>query len=516
MNCFIFFQIMSLSKYYTVVLAGFKPYDELWSNSESRIWVSMADKDIKQMVEVAIDQIRDSTTPKNILIIFFQKVIGGLPLETIKSYMDEIVEEAQGQRWNKVAFSTAWFVPSHQKVWGTVGIFNRMAHRANEKLKVNRVNLHRALMTPVSPGSYYLRLKGAMWGDYQLGLALGSHLSFEGVAKLVQQVVMVLDTAFNINKKKESSGETDKVVPPKLDVTPGWNKNVFMRQIMADRGFIPREKRKRGERRLKMSNQNMPGFEGWHVYKTHGPLSRFNEREGILESMRLLLRRADPIPVWGEVEETIINEDAHVEEAEMIGDDMVELEITVVNDDSEPYDPEKEWIAIEIANNQAHSKEEVDDVERQVKILAIEEEEGGDDVVMESETVIEPEKEKGVAIEKCAAVSDEEKEKEEERKYNQDDNDDGVVNEGDVEWLLRRLKNTERRLKVEKEKTKILKGRVDSKDVQLAREKASGKVWKQQNEEKDVKIEELERELQRVNESRRFERNAYKAKQAKK
>ncbi len=85
-------------------------------------------------------------------------------------------------------------------------------------------------------------------------------------------------------------------------------------------------------------------------------------------------------------------------------------------------------------------------------------------------------------------------------KYNEDGNDK-------VARLLNRLKNTDRKLKVEKEKEKAMTYKADlaKEKVALAREKALVKFWKQQSEEN---------ENNRLEKSRKFKRNSYKARRA--
>ena len=79
------------------VLASYKPYDGLWEDSENRKWISMANKSLREMVDVTLTAIRDTTVPKNILVIFFQKYVGGISLPVLRGYVREIVDEARGQ-----------------------------------------------------------------------------------------------------------------------------------------------------------------------------------------------------------------------------------------------------------------------------------------------------------------------------------------------------------------------------------------------------------------------------------
>ena len=83
---------------------------------------------------------------------------------------------------------------------------------------MSKVSLHKAIMSPVSPGSYKLRNRFAMWGEPQMGLALGNHLSYEGVAAVVRQVERAFEMSFRCGEKKKArieKGEDEKPdLPP--------------------------------------------------------------------------------------------------------------------------------------------------------------------------------------------------------------------------------------------------------------------------------------------------------------
>ena len=491
-----------MAKYFQVVdlvLAPFRPMEGMWEDTESRKWVSMADKDLKTMVEYTIECIKDRTTPKNILVMFFQKFLGGTSQSKIQRYMDQIVDEAKGQRWTKVCFSTAWFTPTHEKIWADIGDYNMQAHLANESLKVSRVNLHKALMSPVTPGSYKLRNRFAMWLEAQLGLSLGLHLSYEGMVAVIRQVKRALDKAFSMGDRKESTREADSESPPSLSVTPGWCRNKFMRQTMARKGLIPDERR-RGERSLTYSSQRMRGSENWFLYKEHGSLNRFQQREGMCAAMIHLQKKVDMMPLWGEngepeLQGIVINDRmdmGSMKEGEQ------GAEQGILDDENAPYDPEEAWTAnkdLEVTiTNELAAGNEVHSDDAQLDIEEVEEAPVFTDEEME---VVEPEKEKERAegLEKSK-----DKETEKEKVCNEDENS------SDVEWLLKRLRTVERKYRVEKEKSKEYKSTVQAKELALVKERAVAKLYKQQSEDKEKKIDELEQEVQRVAEAMKFQR----------
>ena len=327
-----------------------------------------------------------------------------------------------------------------------------------------------------------------------MGLALGNHLSYEGVAAVVRQVERAFEMSFRCGEKKKArieKGEDEKPdLPPSLQHTPGWGKNKFMRQMMAARGII-RDERQRGERRLQMSTQKMTGSDEWWVFRTHGPLLRYQQREGILQAMMLLLKRSDKVPSWLRGEEVLVEEEIVVVE---------ERAVTIQDSEDEPYDPEEAWIAnadleIEFQNDlkiigDDEESFEVVNVDGEVAVaMAVEVEEK---VVVEKG--VEPEMEKEKAKRNC----------------NEDE-----YGEDNVEWLLERLREVERKYKVEKEKNKAMKAEIRCKEKDVLKEQATVRLFRSRAAEKDQRVEELEQKFQRVNDKWKFMRNTYQARNEK-
>ena len=260
-----------------------------------------------------------------------------------------------------------------------------------------------------------------------------------------------------------------------------------MMRILEDKGLlrVVRQPGQRRPRRQLMSYQKMPGSENWQVFLKHGELPRYQQREGVLEAMILMWNKADAIPVWDFEEEVVV-------EKEVVKDVVVESEavevaveaLEVNGDDDAPYDPE-DWIATDDIVVEFDNKVNVRDdneVECAEGAVAQEVVVAHDDSVVQDDVFETPENK---------------------TKYNEDDKD--------VEWLLNRLQEKERRAKVDKEKIRAYRLDIEKGKVALAREKASVKFYKQQVEGKDAKIEQLEREIASMEDTRRFERNAYKA-----
>lgn len=460
-----------------VVYAHFRPFDDIWEDTNKRMWISLSDKNLEEMVTIVKDAIDDQTTPKNIICMIFQKYVGGADNDLLRDYVNEIVEATKSQKWNKCSIATAYFVPSHMQVWDKVGEFNKIAHEANQSMGMPRLNLHRALMAMVlGDGSdKTLRVRYGMWIEPQLGVHLGTHPSHEGVVKIVDTVVKTFDNAFKFRKNIPSRFfETRVMVPPCLSITPGYNKNSFMRHLLADRGVI---KRDTGVKRQLMSDQLPPGWQNWHVYRTHGNLSRYNEREGMLVAHKLLLKKADKPPVWNREQD----DDAEFSEANQgsTEDEMENLPPPTVDicQLGEAYDPE-EWIAdkdleIEFINNQDG---ETEMLTRRVVFLDTDDE-------MEQEGVVGETKEK-----------------------QEDCNEDE-----DCEDCAKK----ERKLTIATERIKAYKSELERKNLIISKEKAAVKFYRHQSENKNERLEFLEKENERIVAQYKYIKNVYKARGAK-
>lgn len=483
---------MSSGKHFDIVdivYATFRPFDELWTDTDKRRWVTMTDKNLDEMTSIVKDAICDQSRPKNIICLIFQKVVGGMDNAVMRDYVNEIVETTKGQKWNKCSIGTCWFVPSHMQVWSRVGAFNKIAHEANESMGMPRLNTHRAVMTMVlGDGSdKTLRVRFGMWIEPQLGLHFGSNLSFEGVAKVVDTVNKTFDHAFKFRKSlPRPSRETRVMVPPCLSVTAGYNKNQFMRHLLADRGVIERDQ---GVKRQLMSDQRMPGWQNWHVYKTHGPLHRFNEREGMLAAHKLLLQRNDEIPIWHPEDDT---ESEYEEPVQAPDDDVPKLRKPCKFGeayDPEAYDPE-EWVAdtdleIEI-NNQPDLEIEIDNKS-----------EGETEVVTRKVLLVDSDDEEMVQLFGA------EPSKEEGRKYNED-----------LDYV-KELQLAERKITIAVEKAKAYKAELERKNLIITKEKAAVKFWKQQSDQKKDRCNFLEAEYERILAQYKYLKNVYKARGAK-
>ncbi len=434
-----------------IVLAATRPFDDQWKDKPTRIWVSLADKNLLEMVEATIAQIRDQTVPKNILVCFFQKFIGGCDIELMRKYLNQIRDETLKQKWNKVIVSTCYFVPSHEQIWGIVGLFNLEAHRINADLGMPRMNLHRAIMTQMSELDKTLRVRALAFIEYQLGLSLGTHLSYEGYASIVNLVNTVFDTAFKFQKKqgKKKSRQTRKVVPPSLAITPGYVHNVFMRQILTDKRIIRRDPRNPITKRMHWSDQKLPGHQNWQVFREQGPMRRFQEREGYLAAHLWMLKRADKVPVWCEDEE----DESEEEEVQEVQQQL---------DEDRPYDPEEEWVT-----------------DPNLCFVVTNKPDGEIEVITENVAQMEV---------------DEQKEKKK-GDYNED------------------LIEIKRMFLVEQEKNKSYRAEMDKKMAVIAKERAAAKYWREQYEAKVEKLNFVEKEFERIKEQYKFLRNTYKAKQ---
>ena len=417
-----------------LVFAHFKMFEDLWDEARlGKRWISLANKSAKEMTEVIIDAVRDQETSKNLVVMCYQKFIGGSNLDVLKGYLNEIKEEVEAQRVNKLSFSTAYFVPNHATVWNQVADFNKYVHELNDAMGVTRVNIHRAIMAQLSDTNKSLRVKASMWSENQLGVYIGCTPSYEACRNIAKTLITVFDKAFcehNIVNNPRSK-EPRLLVPLCLSVTPGFCDIPFMRQVMQDKLIIKSKKKTPKEARMKCSEQRTPGWQNWKIYQHHGPMRRFDEREGALAAHKEWLKRSDPVPVWG-------NEWS--EDQEMVIVRPSEGGYVVQQEDQQDRQRED--------HQDDHQDEYQDDNEPQP--------------IADKEYEPQP-------------TNDDNSQKE---------NQEGNCNEDQLIIAVEKIETLERQVEICQERIKAYEQKAENKEAQVYKEKAATKWWRNQAEMK--------------------------------
>ena len=300
-----------------VVFSSFNLLEGVLDQERTGItWISLADRDLKAMTKIIVDAVKDTKVPKHIIITAMQKFVGGTPIKKLKESIKEISDAVRSQGMNKVVFSTANFVPAHERVWGAVALFNKEVQVANEALNMPRVNGHKAVMMPNSSLDMTRRVRLSQWLEPQLGTNVGNHLSYEGQENHVKFLMTVFDRAFSPYNHRPASRVPREQQPMSLAVTPGYCDDSFFRQVLT-RKLIITKPLSPNEKILQCSNQRQPGWEDWEVFKKHGSLWRYWEKMGILEAYIKIMKQGNPIPTW------VVTGSVAQEE----GQDMVEEEV---------------------------------------------------------------------------------------------------------------------------------------------------------------------------------------------
>ena len=447
---------MSNSKFSTksnnIVFSSFMMWEELWPEDRLNAqWISLANYSIREMTDVIIRAVRDQSQSKNIVVASFQKFAGAYDVQKIVQHLDEIAEAVESQRKNKVSFATCYFVPAHQSVWGAVSILNKQIHRICDQLRISRINLHKCVMREVDEkrDDGWRMIKPSCWLEYQLGLSLGTNLSWEGCLKIKYNLLKVFDFTFNDDPYRPPSKKEKINSPLPLNKTPGYKEDSFMIQMMELKKMIPTRTRSEGERMLKCSEvKNNPRCKYWRIYQENGPMISFESREGMLEACHIQLKRSHTIREW---EQPIAHQDQQMDQA-------VQQEVIDVSDIS------------------------VDEVEDEIRHVSIQEEH--DDVF---------------------APEEEERGEKQKRKHNEnEDLQDEIDNLKDAaEELRNELKEKERLLAVEEEKVK-------SYSLTLGRERAAVKVWKGTVDKERARNDELLKSLEKEQKTSRHTKRVNK------
>lgn len=282
------------------VFAGFSMPERLWDESKTRIrWYSLKNYDLATATQVVVDAVLDQTIKKNIIVACFQKWGGVIERSKLTACFDKIVAAVKSQKQNKLCFATMMFVPNSSSVWNEVGKINDEIRWYNELLGMPPVSLHKMGTTTVSEVDLSLRVKGMIYVEFQLGLALGMHPSYEGVIKIRNFIINVFDYTFSPGAYKGKSRFVRVKVPPPLIQTEGYRFDPFHRQELEDRNLTGRPASTGGERRSRLTwSQRRPeGWRRWDIYKNN-PCWTKEERERALRDWLEEINRSDERPVW--------------------------------------------------------------------------------------------------------------------------------------------------------------------------------------------------------------------------
>ena len=452
-------------------MASFMMLEELWDADRLKIeWVSLNNYDLSTMTEVIIKAINDQAQPKNLLISSYQKFVGNTDVQLLIKELKKIVDATNKQEQNTVAIATAWFVPAQMANWGATAIFNKEVYRLNDYLNIPRANLHKHLMRQVNDKDWQRMIRPSCWLEYQLGLSLGSTLSWEGLKRLKQCILNIFDYTFSRDPYRPPSGEVKHLLPPPLHETPGYLQDEYMMQILEDKGlYVPEEPTERGER-LRCTVKRAPGWRYWDVYKKHGPMWTCESREGMLEAYLWKMNQSHSIKEWNVVVPQENMENLQVEETLAV----------------EPTELEAAPVGEPVKQTKAHETDEAPVVKHVIKNLAEEVYDISMDDVMEI---------KDLSIDDSQDSDDSvfiEEEKGEKEKNKKNSNEMEIV-----KVLRRKLDEKSRLLEVAEEKLRSYKKESEGKETNLVREKATTKHYKMLFDKEREKSENLVKAIER-------------------
>ena len=367
---------MSFSKFNhnitNVIFSSFMMPEELWEEDRLNVrWISLNNYDMSTMTEVIKKAILDQSTPKNILVASYQKFAGAVDVVKITERLQELVDAALSQRYNKLVLGTCFFVPSHMTVWGAVTLLNFEIQKLSDLMSMPRGNLHKYLMRTEGPRDSIRMIKPTCFVEYQLGLSLGLMLSHEGLIKYKTCALKIFDFSFAANAYRPPSQPAKPDMPPVLADTPGYMKCKFMKQVMEAKRFIPVTTPQDGdvhEPRLRCQDpkNRPPGWRHWKIYRQHGPLYSFESREGLLEGYHMRMRRSHSDITWEskspkEEQEQEVVHLSDVSLDEEYGEDREDVDVgeddVFVEGNKRNVEREKNSIEIEL-------QREIDEIER--------------------------------------------------------------------------------------------------------------------------------------------------------
>ncbi len=316
------------------IFASYMMPQRIWDEATTRArWISLKSFDIRSCTDVILDAVNDQSESKNIVILVFQKWAGALENKKITKYMEEIVDAVKKQEKNKVIFGSNMFIPNSSVVWKKVGELNEIIRSLNERLGMPPLNMHKMAMCWISESDKTLRVRGSSFVEFQLGLGLGINPSYECLIKIKNHILIALDNTFYGTAARRRSSSVRVRVPPPLIETEGYRFNEFHRQELEDRNLGGRPKSTGGYRRSRLTwSQRRPeGWHSWDIYKT-APWTK-EERERVLMEYVEELHQTSERPKWGVQAKEEVKED--VQEEVFVGESVDDL---IVFSEDEGFD----------------------------------------------------------------------------------------------------------------------------------------------------------------------------------
>lgn len=336
-----------------VVFASFMMPERVMDERVSRIrWYSLKNYDLQTTTNVVIDAILDQTQTKNIVVANYQKFAGAIENHKITRCFDRIVDALRSQERNKIVFSTCVYLPSSSNVWKQVAELNDKIRLYNEIIDMPQLCLHKMATSWISEEDRTLRVRGMAFIEFQLGLALGTNWSYEGLMKVKKYLIIAMDIVFSVQAERKKIRYAAAPIPPPLIETDGYRKNEFHKQTLRERNLAGRPASAGSMRhRLTWSERKPEGWRHWEIYQKN-PCDTKAERERALQDHLAELHVSSERPVWGNKEEQ-----------------KVELQAQREDQTDEPYDPEDMDLIVFSEEEDCVVVEDAQEGDREVEVL---------------------------------------------------------------------------------------------------------------------------------------------------
>ena len=239
-----------------MVIAPMEIPAEIFDSEQTGItWIPMINETAVQIAEFVVDQL-ESAQPRCITILALQNTVTRYSAETvedIKRAIDTIVDTWQEHRRHRVAIATLIFCPDEVEEWANVAEINDYVMRANQKMKMQPLRLHRIFLTKQKDQGVMV-VNGGRFLEFEKGQGLGSTPTMEALRMMAKWILLHHRKGMFNTNIPSSNQDNAGMQPTPLGYTDGYYNNKDMATILKQRGqFVSRRTRSTSRRRVSTS-----------------------------------------------------------------------------------------------------------------------------------------------------------------------------------------------------------------------------------------------------------------------
>lgn len=221
-------------KEYVVIANHHLPECLFDKEKEKAKWLAWPELNLNATTE-KIKEILKSNTPKNILVLAYQKFVGHVDVTTLEKHLNEISRLAM-ESIHQLAFGCFYYVPQFERVWSMYTQLNMHVRLLNLNMGLSPCNMHKSFLISYNKGRvFYVRPN--LFAEYIKESGVGETLSYAGYVRVKDSSLKYLYKAFEEEDRPVSQALAKDVEPPPLFLSPGYKSKPSMQKFIKESGL---------------------------------------------------------------------------------------------------------------------------------------------------------------------------------------------------------------------------------------------------------------------------------------